>query len=379
MPCCPVSVIHQRFAIMRRNPFQDNPGDAGRNPVNDSDQPGKVDMGYYKTPETKGKIQKKAKWLRYCNLAAGALHMASFIAAITVTLVRDEKVRALFSTDFVRGDELAGEEVLAIDLNSDTYQPVWLVIPIPLITSLFHLFIALAIPYLRGGYGVLSNKSSRNGDFVLDTYKKYANKGNLVSLFSSPLSCLDYYTNVVALGINPLRWIEYSITASLMIVTISALSGVSNAFLLVFQAIPLNLALMWIGGNYFEQENIGYSWPLAGKKFPRRRPVRWRFFLWGFVFFLAQWILVFVYFFTAITSADGTPAYVYVIVFGLFFNFNLFALNPLLHYLRAFGWIADFVNYELVFLALSFISKFVLDWTMIIGSAVNPRDIDVMA
>jgi len=337
-----------------------------------------MDMKYYKAPETKRKIRKSAKCLLYCNLAAGLLHMASFIAAITVTLVRDERISALFSTDFVRGDEVAGDEVLKIDLKSNTYQPVWMVVPIPLITSLFHLFIALCIPFVRKGYGIMTNVSNRNGVFVLDTYKRFSESNKLVTVISYPLSCFDYYTNVIALGINPLRWIEYSITASLMIVTISALSGVSNAFLLAFQAIPLNVALMWIGGNYFEQENIGYSWPLAGKKFSKRKRVKWRFFLWGFVFFLVQWAVVFAYFFTAITSADGTPAYVYVIVFGLFFNFNLFALNPLLHYTRSFAWISDFVNYELVFLALSFISKFVLDWTMIIGSAVNPRDIDIV-
>jgi len=363
---------------MRRNVLQNNPATGGNRSRKDLTRASVVDINYYKSPETKTKIRKNAKWLLYCNLAAGVLHMASFIAAISVTLIRDERISALFSTDFVRGDEVAGEEVLKIDLSSNTYQPVWMVIPIPLITSLFHLFIALCVPFVRKGYGIMTNTSNRTGEFVLDTYNRYANNEKLVTFFSSPLSCFDYYTNVIALGINPLRWIEYGITASLMIVTISALSGVSNAFLLVFQAIPLNLALMWIGGNYFEQENIGYSWPVAGKKFPKRKRVQWRFFLWGFVFFLAQWAVVFAYFFTAITSADGTPAYVYVIVFGLFFNFNLFALNPLLHYIRAFAWISDFVNYELVFLALSFISKFVLDWTMIIGSAVNPRDIDVV-
>jgi hypothetical protein len=364
---------------MRRNPYKSNPEYGKENTTGDVGKVGIVDANYYKTPETKRKISKNAKWLLYCNLAAGLLHMGSFIAAIIVTFVVDDRISVLSSTDFLRGDEIAGKEVLKIDSTSNTYQPIWLVLPIPLITSLFHLFIAICIPLIRKGYGILTNVSGPSGDYILSVYKWYADNGKLVTILSGPLSSLDYYSNVIALGINPLRWIEYSITASLMIVAISSLSGVSNVFLLVFQAIPLNVALMWIGGNYFEQENIGYSWPIAGKGFKQRKRVRWRFFLWGCLFFLVQWVLVFAYFFTAITTADGTPAYVYVIVFGLFFNFNLFALNPLLHYMRAFGWISDFVNYELVFLILSFISKFVLDWTLIIGSAVNPRDIDVVS
>lgn len=319
--------------------------------------------------------------MRYSNLAAAFLHGISFIAALTVTLTASNRVRSLVSSDFVRGtssSSSSGDDVLAIDLRVDTYQPVWLVIPFPLITSLFHFFISVGIPYFRRGYRTLSSKeNTRSGHLVYSLYRRSI--GKVISFNTVPLSWFDYYLNVLSIGINPIRWIEYSITSSLMIVVISSLSGISNIFLLVFQAIPLNVALMWIGGNYFEQDNIGYALPLFGKKRKQQRPVRWRFFIYGTLFFVAQWVAIFVYFFVAITTTDDVPVYVYLIVFGLFFNFSLFALNPFLHYLRAFGWISDFTNYELVFILLSFVSKFFLDWTLIIGSAVNTGDVEVSA
>lgn len=332
------------------------------------------DASYYKTEEVKKKLSRKTKILLYGNIAAGIFHLVSFIAALIVVLVLDERTRVLTSTDFVREKEIAGEEVLAVDLRVNTYEVVWLVLTVPFVTSMFHLFIGLVVPLIRPGYKLLTSGKARSGDYVLDTYNK--SQGKLVTLFSRPLCIIDYYSNVMCLGINPLRWLEYSISSSLMIVVISSLSGVSNIFLIILQAFPLNVALMWIGGNYFEQENIGYSWPVAGNKFKKREPVKWRFFIWGFVFFLAQWAIIFTYFIIAASSSDNVPVYVYIIVIGLFFNFNLFAINPFLHYIRAFGWISDFANYEIVFIILSFVAKFALDWTLIIGVAVTERDVD---
>lgn len=338
------------------------------------EKPGQV----YSTPAMKAKVSKKSRLLKWCNVVAGLAHLVSFTAAIVVVVVLDQRTPTLVSTDFVRAVDVGGTDVLAVDSRVHMESFVtWLVVSVPLITSMFHLVIGCVLPYAVYDYAKLSSSKIEAGAYIYRVFTKYSATRvapEMVSLFSKPKNVFDYYTNVIALGINPLRWIEYAISSSLMIVAIAALSGVSNVFILVFLAVPLNVALMIIGGNYFEQDNIGYQRPLV--KPSRLRKVRWKFFFWGVLFFLAQWAVIFSYFFAAVTSTSQVPVFVYLVVFVMFSLFSLFAVNPVLHYLGAFSWISDFVNYELVFIALSFIAKLALDWILIIGVSVTPRDIE---
>ena len=65
------------------------------------------------------------------------------------------------------------------------------------------------------------------------------------------------YESNVAKGINPARWAEYSISASLMIVLIAMLSGVSDAVALLM-LFGVN-ASMILFGLVMERANLGRS------------------------------------------------------------------------------------------------------------------------
>jgi len=329
----------------------------------------KKDSTYKYAKGTNKQIIKNVNKLFWGNVLAGCLHIVSFIAIVVVIVVVNNKTETLISTDFLR--EKGG--FLIVDTRSYVREFVrYLVAVVPLITGLFHLGIAFFI--------IPSTKTkSKNGLSLAARVDRiffdYMQNPRYVTIFSKHLNVFTYYANVIALGINPLRWIEYCVTSSLMIVVIGNLSGISNIFTIVY-IVVLNLALMYIGGNYFEQDNVGYQYPLT-RKGKKIRAVRWKFFVWGCLFYAAQWSAIFSYFITAALSSNEIPTYVYVVVIGMFGLFTLFAINPLLHYLSVFRWISDFTNYELVYIALSFISKFALDWTLIIGTVLVTRTLDV--
>lgn len=329
-------------------------------------------------------IRKKVLIIRCLNVLAFLLHAGSFIAGLIVVLVTDKTLQLVTSTDFVKVVDIEvspgnTKSFFEIDLSETKYNPIYLVLAIPAITSLFHFFIGVVLPLISTDYSSL-RKTANVVDYIYKLF--HANVGRYVTFYASPttgtklLTWFDYYANTVTFGINPLRWIEYSITSSLMLFVICTLSTVTNVFLLV-SVVVLNLVLMWVGGNYFEQVNKGTVFPLSAKNAPRRYKLIWNPYLLGCLVYIWQWIIIFFYFFTAVVEAsDEVPIYAYLVVIGIFANFSLFAVNALLHYMRAFSWISSSSNYEIVYIILSFISKFYLDWVLIIGIALTPREIE---
>ncbi|NCY17583.1 MAG: hypothetical protein EBX39_12670 [Actinobacteria bacterium] len=162
----------------------------------------------------------------------------------------------------------------------------------------------------------------------------------------------DWYERNLLRGINIARWVEYSISASIMILLIALLNGINNLYALM--AIFGVNASMILFGLVMEKVNMG------------RDEVNWWPFTFGCIAGIVPWIAIVFALVTAATDTtmvdgvranpDGVPPFVYGIVISLFLLFNCFALNQWLQY-RKRGRFADYLYGEKVYLVLSLVAK----------------------
>ena len=161
-----------------------------------------------------------------------------------------------------------------------------------------------------------------------------------------------YESNVVR-GINPARWWEYSISASIMVVLIAMLAGTSEAVAL-FAIFGVNASMIFFG-LVMERANLD------------RDEVDWAPFIYGCVAGAVPWIAIAIQLALAQSEGDGVPGFVYGIFFSLFILFNCFAVNMWLAY-RANGRWKDPLFVERVYVILSFVAKTVLAWQVYQGA-----------
>lgn len=161
------------------------------------------------------------------------------------------------------------------------------------------------------------------------------------------------YEGGIVKGVNPFRWWEYSISASLMVVLIAMLSGVSEltALVMMFGA---NAGMIFFG-LVMERTNLDV------------RPVRWSPFVYGCVVGIVPWIGIVIQFWLSSGEGDGVPTFVYVIFATLFVLFNGFAINMWLAY-RGKGRFSDPLFAEKAYLVLSIAAKSALAWQVYGGS-----------
>ncbi len=164
----------------------------------------------------------------------------------------------------------------------------------------------------------------------------------------------ERYARDLRNGMNPVRFYEYALSSSLMIVLIGMLTGLWDlgAILLIF---ALN-ATMNLFGIMMEKHNF-YT-----------KRVDWTAFVYGCVAGIVPWVVVFLYFYGAVNSGDqGPPAFVYVIIPTLFVFFNIFAVNMVLQYAKIGPW-RDYIYGERVYIILSLAAKSVLCWMIWTGT-----------
>ena len=178
----------------------------------------------------------------------------------------------------------------------------------------------------------------------------------------------DFLPNVRR-GVNPIQWIEYSFSASLMMVAISHVSGIFQ-FKYLIVVFFLTAAVMTYGA-VMETTN-----PLEGNKF-MYRDVMWWPYIVGFFLFFAPWVIVFIH----IAQEDDVPTFVYGVVASQLFMFLTFPLNQFLHYRlwyvrhygRSFAERRKYANLSYarsvsINHVLSFTAKFVLPAWIFFGS-----------
>lgn len=180
----------------------------------------------------------------------------------------------------------------------------------------------------------------------------------LSSLFHLIIATFYYkkYIADLALGVNKLRWIEYSLSASLMIVLIGTLSGIYDLSSLIMM-FGLT-AIMNLTGLLMETHN----------QIKSNNKVNWLSFWIGSLAGIIPWIVLVIYFIGAENQPNtDIPTFVYWIYGSIFAFFNVFAINMYLQYKKIGPW-KNYIYGEFVYILLSLTAKSLLAWQIFAGT-----------
>jgi len=162
------------------------------------------------------------------------------------------------------------------------------------------------------------------------------------------------YVSNLKKGMNPVRFYEYALSSSVMIVLIGMLVGIYDlgAIILIF---GIN-AMMNLFGIMMELHN------------QHTQKTNWTAFIYGSLAGIIPWIVIVMYFLGSLTGEGGKPpAFVYAIIPTLFVFFNIFAVNMVLQYKKVGPW-KDYLYGERVYIVLSLAAKTVLAWIIFAGT-----------
>jgi hypothetical protein len=249
--------------------------------------------------------EKKLKGLRIFNLVMGFLHL---VQGVIMILISNDTTYPIF-TNF-----------LTFDLNTFSLTPdpkLFYELPFGPAVAVFLLISAIA-------------------HFLLATFG------------------YKWYVRNLKEGNNPARFYEYALSSSLMIVLIGMLVGIWDlgAIILLF---ALN-ATMNLFGIMMEFDN------------QNRKKTRWTSFIFGSIAGIVPWLVIAIYFLSAVNSTDAKPpAFVYAIIPTIFVFFNIFAVNMVLQYKKVGPW-KDYLFGEKVYIILSLAAKTTLAWMIFTGT-----------
>jgi hypothetical protein len=152
---------------------------------------------------------------------------------------------------------------------------------------------------------------------------------------------------------NIFRWVEYSVSSSLMIVLIAQIVGVSDvaALLAIFGVNASMILFGWLQEKYEEPGSGG-----------------WLPFVFGCIAGVVPWLAI-TWYLVAPGSPNPSepPGFVYGIFVSLFVFFNIFALNQWLQYRRVGRW-RDYLVGERAYITLSLVAKSLLAWQVFAGT-----------
>lgn len=152
-------------------------------------------------------------------------------------------------------------------------------------------------------------------------------------------------------GVNAFRWIEYSFSATIMVVLIAFYNGIVEISA-VFAIIGANVAMILFG---WLQELMNPPGRSATTMLP---------FWFGCVAGAAPWVAIT---WNLAASRDDVPGFVFGIFVSLFIFFMSFALNQWLQYREVGRW-RSYAFGEQSYLVLSLIAKSALAWQIFAGS-----------
>lgn len=161
------------------------------------------------------------------------------------------------------------------------------------------------------------------------------------------------YETDLGRGINRFRWIEYSFSATLMVLLIGFYSGIADITAVV-AVVGANVAMILFG------------WLQERMNPPGRASTTMMPFWFGTIAGVAPWVAIWV----NVIGADTVPGFVYGIVIAELVFFFSFGLNQWLQY-RGIGRWRDYAFGEKTYLVLSLAAKSVLAWQIYGGSLAN--------
>ena len=184
----------------------------------------------------------------------------------------------------------------------------------------------------------------------------------------------DQYLQLVEQRLQPFRWAEYSVTASIMLMCICSLSRVSDMFLLA--SLFLNSAFMNLtGGMAFEV--LAYA-QRRGRLIALVSIAKWVMFAMSWLSFVAVFWTTFDAFYSVIQPYLEVPAaplwdelfwFIKVLnwtLFGAFFSF------PAVHLYQPFG--GDYARAEGAYIVFSFLSKGALVLIIYAAAVMRPEE-----
>lgn len=245
--------------------------------------------------------------LRPFNLIAGLLHLASFVAIVLLANDASLPVRATYMTNAPGTGEFA-EPVTLANLNIGYSVAAFLAL-----SAFFHFLVASPRVFPR-------------------------------------------YTAGLRLNRNIFRWVEYSLSSSIMIVVILQLNGITDVAALA-GLFAVNASMILFG---WLQER--YAAPGDGDLMP---------FVFGSMVGAVPWLVILFNLIAPKSPSDATvPGFVYGIVISLVVFFNCFALVQWKQY-KAKGKWADYLRGERTYIVLSLVAKTALAWQVFAGALAS--------
>lgn len=156
-------------------------------------------------------------------------------------------------------------------------------------------------------------------------------------------------------GINRFRWMEYSFSATIMLLLIGFYNGMTG----------ITEVIMIVGANV---AMILFGWLQELMNALGRTKTTMLPFWFGCIAGITPWIAILVNLIGATTGDGGqVPGFVFGIVVSLFVFFMSFGLNQWLQYRQIGRW-ADYAYGEKIYLVLSLVAKSALAWQIFGGS-----------
>jgi hypothetical protein len=254
-------------------------------------------------------VDRSASLFRW-NAALSALHLAQAIAILAISFAKNPIATSPIVGTYLRFDEATKHLVTA-------QRPLW-DLPLGPMVALFFFMSALAH-------------------------------------FSMAFPIRKRYEDWLARGQNPMRWVEYSFSSSVMIVVIAALAGVQEVGTLI-AIFGANAAMIMFGWS-MEVANEG-----------RDRP-QWIHYVFGCIVGAVPWLVIFVTLLVSATEPNSAPipGFVIAIFVTLFIFFNVFAANMVLQYRKIGRW-RDYLYGERAYMLFSLLAKSALAWQVFFGT-----------
>lgn len=166
------------------------------------------------------------------------------------------------------------------------------------------------------------------------------------------------YRNELVHQRNRFRWVEYSISSTLMMLLIALVTGILDL-----------AALIAIAG--VNASMILFGWIMEMVNSPGDN-VWWTPFWFGCVAGATPWVAIAAYIVVNVNQegGQGPPGFVYGIIVSIFLFFNSFALNQWLQYRQVGRW-RDYLFGESMYIVLSLTAKTVLAWQIFANTLID--------
>ncbi len=176
------------------------------------------------------------------------------------------------------------------------------------------------------------------------------------------------YVGELERGRNRFRWVEYSLSSTLMIVLIALVTGITDLAALIALAFA-NIAMILFGW-LMEVTNNGLMHGKDGTP-SRGEQAWWTPFWFGCIAGIGPWAAIGAYLWvnSAVNDGEGPPGFVWGIIASLFVLFNTFAINQWLQFRQVGPW-RSYLFGERQYIILSLVAKSVLAWQIFANTLI---------